>query len=115
MWDRYQSNPGIDHWKTTKKVLRYLQGTKDYMLTYKRSDHFEVIDYLDSDYVGCVDSKNYTFGYIFLLTEGVVSWKTAKQFMIATSTVETLSHALRPHFKHYGCETLLQDLVLLTI
>ena len=29
---RYQSNPGMDHWRPTKKVLRYLQGTKDYIL-----------------------------------------------------------------------------------
>ena len=28
MLGRYQSNPGLDHWKATKKVLRYLQGTK---------------------------------------------------------------------------------------
>ena len=26
--DRYQSNPGIEHWKLVKKVLRYLQGMK---------------------------------------------------------------------------------------
>jgi hypothetical protein len=26
MLGRYQSNPGIDHWKAVKKVLRYLQG-----------------------------------------------------------------------------------------
>ena len=31
---RYQSNPGIDHWKVTKKVIRYLQGTNDYMHVY---------------------------------------------------------------------------------
>ncbi|TYJ97922.1 F-box/FBD/LRR-repeat protein [Cucumis melo var. makuwa] len=41
MLGRYQSNPGMEHWKAAKKVLRYLQGTKDYMLTYKRSDHLE--------------------------------------------------------------------------
>ncbi|GMI78221.1 cysteine-rich RLK (RECEPTOR-like protein kinase) 8 [Hibiscus trionum] len=35
MLGRYQSNPGIDHWKVAKKVLRYLKGTKEYMLTYK--------------------------------------------------------------------------------
>ena len=29
---KYQSNLSIDHWKTAKKVMRYLQGTKDYML-----------------------------------------------------------------------------------
>ena len=32
MLGRYQSNPGIDHWKAANKVMRYLQGTKDYML-----------------------------------------------------------------------------------
>jgi hypothetical protein len=53
---RFQSNPGIKHWKAVKKTLRYLQGTKHYMLTYKRTDNLEVIVYSDSDFVGCVDS-----------------------------------------------------------
>ena len=35
---RYLSNPGLNHWKAVKKVMRYLQGIKDYMLTYKRSE-----------------------------------------------------------------------------
>ncbi|BAT92222.1 hypothetical protein VIGAN_07090200, partial [Vigna angularis var. angularis] len=48
MLGRYQSNPGMDHWKAAKKVLRYLQGTKEYMLTYRKSDHLEVIGYSDS-------------------------------------------------------------------
>ncbi|XP_074318039.1 uncharacterized protein LOC141654823 [Silene latifolia] len=33
----------MDYWKVAKKVLRYLQGTKEPMLTYRRSDHLEVI------------------------------------------------------------------------
>jgi len=45
MLGRYQSNPGMDQWKAAKKVLRYLQGTKNYMLTYRKSDHLEVIGY----------------------------------------------------------------------
>ena len=28
MLGRYQSNPGKDHWKAAKKVMRYLQGPK---------------------------------------------------------------------------------------
>lgn len=55
MLGRYQSNPGMDHSKAAKKVLRYLQGTKDYMLTYTRSDHLKVVGYSDSDFAGCVD------------------------------------------------------------
>ena len=38
MLGRYQSDPRFEHWKAAKKVMRYLQGTKDYMLTYKRSE-----------------------------------------------------------------------------
>ncbi|KAL6314801.1 hypothetical protein AAG906_027151 [Vitis piasezkii] len=57
MLGRYQSNPSIDHWKAAKKVMRYLQGTKDYMLMYRRTDNLEVIGYSDSDYAGCIDSR----------------------------------------------------------
>ncbi|WVZ07203.1 hypothetical protein V8G54_020549 [Vigna mungo] len=88
MLGRYQSNLGMDHWKAAKKVLRYLQGTKEYMLTYRKSDHLEVIGYSDSDYVGCVDSRKSTFGYVYLLAGGAISWKSAKQSFIATSTME---------------------------
>ncbi|KAL0427547.1 UNVERIFIED_CONTAM: Retrovirus-related Pol polyprotein from transposon TNT 1-94 [Sesamum latifolium] len=30
-------NPGIEHWKAAKKVMRYLQGTKDLQLIYKHT------------------------------------------------------------------------------
>ena len=88
MLGRYQSNPGLDHWKAAKKVLRYLQGIKEYMLTYRRSDHLEVIGYSDSDYAGCVDTRKSTCGYLYLLAGGAISWKSVKQSVIATSTME---------------------------
>ncbi|XP_075079731.1 secreted RxLR effector protein 161-like [Nicotiana tabacum] len=88
MLGRYQSNPGIDHWKAAKKVLRYLKGTKDYMLMYRRSKHLEVVRYSDSDFVGCIDTRKSTFGYLFQLAEGAILWKSAKQSVNATSTME---------------------------
>ncbi|XP_068634732.1 uncharacterized protein [Aristolochia californica] len=54
MLGKYQSNPSLDHWKTAKKVMRYLQGIKDYKLTYRRSDHLEVVGYSDFDFAACV-------------------------------------------------------------
>jgi len=88
MLGTYQSNPGLDHWKAAKKVLRYLQGTKNHMLTYKRSDDLKVIGYIDSDFAGCIDTRKSTFGYIYLLVGGAISWKSAKQSIIAASTME---------------------------
>ena len=85
---RYQSNSGIDHWRVAKNVIRYLRGTKDYMLMYKRTDSLEMISYSDLDFVGCVDSHKSTSGYIFKLVNGAVSWRSAKQTLTATSTME---------------------------
>jgi hypothetical protein len=70
MLGRYQTDPEMDHWKDAKKVLRYLQGTKNYMFTFKKSDNLEVIGYSDSDFSSCVDSKKPTSYYIFMLAGG---------------------------------------------
>ncbi|RVW39847.1 Retrovirus-related Pol polyprotein from transposon TNT 1-94 [Vitis vinifera] len=85
MLGRYLSNLGMDHWKKAKRVMRYLQRTKDYMLTYHRSSHFEIVGYSDSDFAGCLDSRRSTSGYIFMLAGGAVSWKSVKQTLIASS------------------------------
>jgi len=73
--ERYLSNRGLAHWQDAKWVMRYLQGTKDYMLTYRILDCLEVIGYTDSDYGGCLDYFKSTSGCIFMLAEGVVSFR----------------------------------------
>ena len=64
--------------KAAKKVLWYLQGIRNRMLTYKKFDHLEVIRYTDSDFVGCMDKRKSTFGYVYLLAGGVISWESEK-------------------------------------
>jgi len=51
-----------------KKVLHYLQGTKEYMLTYKRTENLEVDGYSDADFAGCVDTKKSTSGYVLTVS-----------------------------------------------
>ncbi|XP_071924906.1 secreted RxLR effector protein 161-like [Coffea arabica] len=87
MLGRYLSNSGLDHWKATKRVLRYLQKTKDYMLMYRKSDELEIIGYTDSDYTGCQDTMKSTSDYVYLLTGGGISWKSVKQSLIASFTM----------------------------
>ena len=50
-----------------KKALCYLQGTKDLMLTYRRSDSLHIEGYSDSDYAGDVDDRKSILGYVFTL------------------------------------------------
>ena len=115
MLGRYQSKSRMNHWKVTKKVMSYLQGTKDFMLTFRRSDSPEVIGYSDSDFAGCIDSRKSTFGYLFTLARGAISWKSVKQTIILHPLWKlNLWHALRPQFMDCGCRILSQDLGLLT-
>ncbi|XP_060210849.1 secreted RxLR effector protein 161-like [Lycium barbarum] len=88
MLGRCLNNPRMDHWKVVKRVMRYLQRTKDYMLTYRKSDHLEMVAYSGSDFVGCLDSRRSTSGYVFMLVGGAISWKSVKQALIASSTME---------------------------
>ncbi|CAA7037676.1 unnamed protein product [Microthlaspi erraticum] len=55
MLGRFQSNPGVAHWQAAKKVLRYLKGTRNHMLTYRRSTHPQMVGFSDSDFGGCHD------------------------------------------------------------
>ncbi|RVW23097.1 Retrovirus-related Pol polyprotein from transposon TNT 1-94 [Vitis vinifera] len=88
MLGRYLSNPRMDHWRAAKRVMRYLQRTKEYMLTYRRLDQLEFIGYSDSDFAGCQDSRRSTSCYIYLLASGAISWRSAKQTLVTSSTME---------------------------
>jgi hypothetical protein len=58
------------------------------MLSYKKSDTpLEIVGYSDSDFVDYLDIEKSTSGYIFTLTNGVISWKSSKQTITISSTI----------------------------
>ena len=61
------SNPSLIHYKAVKKVFRYLQGTKDHMLTYRCTNSLDVGGYSDVAFKGCVDDRKSTIGYIVVM------------------------------------------------
>ena len=85
---RYLSNLGQGHWVATKKVMRYLQRKKYYMLVYRKMENLEVLGYKDSDFAGCLDDLKSTSGYIFMMAGGAISWKSVKQTLRASSTMQ---------------------------
>ena len=82
---RFQSNPRTENWKLVKKVLRYLQGTKGLIMTYRRSDSPHIVGYSDSDYTG--DDRKSTSGYVFTLAGVAISCKNLKQTVTTSSTI----------------------------
>ena len=85
---RYMSNPTETHLQAAKRILRYLKGTSDYGIMYKRSSSTDLIAYTDSDYAGDSDDRRSTSGYVFLLGSGAISWASKKQPIVTLSTTE---------------------------
>ncbi len=77
------------HWNAVKHLMRYLQGTKDFKLTYApdgSSDRFTT--YSDADFAGEPDSKRSTSGYVIKMGTGAVSWASRLQSIQTLSTTE---------------------------
>lgn len=85
---RFMERPTELHFKAAKRVLRYLKGMVSFGLFYRKGGKEELIGYTDSDYVGDQDDRKSTFGFVFMLSSGAVSWSSKKQPVVTLSTTE---------------------------
>jgi len=85
---RFNSNPSEAHLTAVKRILRYLKGTVDLALKYRKSADEMLLAYSDADWAGDVDDRHSTTGNIFVMTGGAISWLSKKQSTVALSTAE---------------------------
>ena len=71
---RYMTRPMEIHLQAAKRALRYLKGTVNYGIHYKRGGEGELLAFTDSDYAGDMEDRKSTSGYVFLMGSSVVSW-----------------------------------------
>ncbi|XP_048231324.1 uncharacterized mitochondrial protein AtMg00810-like [Ricinus communis] len=75
---RYMGNSSKMHLLAAKRILRYLQGTKDFGLFYKRGIKSNLLGFTDIDYARDQDDHRSTLGYAFILGTTVISWSFKK-------------------------------------
>jgi len=85
---RFMADPTELHMQIVKRVLRYVKGTLEFGILYKRRGDAKLLAYTDSDYAGDVEDRKSTSGYVFSLSGGVISWSSKKQPVVALSTTE---------------------------
>ena len=85
---RFMENPTEMHLASAKRILRYLQGTIDYGIFYKKGEKSSLIGFTDSDYAGDQDDRKSTSGYVFMMGSGAISWSSRKQPIVTLSTTE---------------------------
>jgi hypothetical protein len=81
-------SPRDSHWKVGERILRYVRGTKGFGIRYTASEKFELVGYTDIDWAGSIYDRKRTFGYVFHMGLGVISWASKKQPIVSQSTIE---------------------------
>ena len=82
---RYMQQPHKLHWKATKRILQYIQGTRSYGIHYATNYELELVGFTDSDWEGHTIDRNSTFDYVFIFGSGPIYWSSKKQASIALS------------------------------
>lgn len=91
---RFIREPHSNHLAAAKHVLRYIKGTLNVGLQFKKQDSFNLVGYCDSDWAGDkLDRKSIT-GYVFMLGGTAITWKSTKQQTVALSSTEAEYMAL---------------------
>ncbi|XP_031278346.1 uncharacterized protein LOC116136813 [Pistacia vera] len=75
---RFMGQPTETHFKTAKRVLRYVKGSTDFGVRLRRSEDFKLVGFSDSDWAGSIDDMRSTSGYAFFLNCGAICWLSKK-------------------------------------
>ncbi|CAI7812131.1 unnamed protein product [Closterium sp. NIES-54] len=78
-----------EHWQAAKRVLRYLRGTKDHVLTLGGPSPPLLSGFNDSSWADSQPDRRSSQGYGFTLGgSGLVSWRSTRSSAIALSSCE---------------------------
>ncbi|KAH9667020.1 retrovirus-related pol polyprotein from transposon RE1 [Citrus sinensis] len=91
---QFMSDPRQPHWVACKRVLRYLKNTMNMCLSFKKSEHLDLIAYTDADWATDPDDRRSISGYCVYLGDNLVAWSSRKQGMVARSTAESEYRAM---------------------
>lgn len=89
-FSRFQEKPSDQAWNQLKRILRYLRGTTNHGLVYKRSETSDecLSCYVDADWGGDLQDRKSVSGFLYKLFDNTISWTTKKQNCVALSTTE---------------------------
>ncbi|GKC32580.1 hypothetical protein Tco_1039874 [Tanacetum coccineum] len=78
----------MHHFGEARRVLRYLAGTKNYGICFRKTKDFSLQGFTDSDWAGSIEDRKSTSDNCFVLGTGAISWSSKKQATVALSSTE---------------------------
>lgn len=84
---QFNNSYGSSHWTATKQVLRYLKGSMEEKLVFRKDD-WGITIYADANWRGYVIDRRSYSGYAFIISSAAVSWSLRKQSTVALLSTE---------------------------
>ncbi|XP_052113798.1 uncharacterized mitochondrial protein AtMg00810-like [Arachis duranensis] len=85
---QFMHQPTLLHWKSVKRILRYVKGTVDHGLLFSKSTDFRLLAFSDADWGGDLDDRKSITGFCVYLGCNLISWKSNKQTKVSRSSTE---------------------------
>ena len=87
---RYMANPGKQHWKAARRILRYLKGTPKLGITFSGNrNSIDISCYADAAFAPCIDTRRSTTAFVVYWNNAPVTWESRTQPTVAKSTTES--------------------------
>ncbi|XP_049317564.1 uncharacterized protein LOC125780091 [Bactrocera dorsalis] len=85
---QFNSNYTEEHWKSAKRILRYVKGTVQQGLLYKKTGA-DLYGVVDADWgANSTDRRSYS-GFAFIYAGSSISWEARKQRTVSLSSTES--------------------------
>ena len=83
---RFQTNPSEEHWIMLKRIMRYLNGTRNSGLTFDQRSTSILDTFVDSSFMDDPATKKSTTGYLIRYHGNNIAWKSRLQRTMSKST-----------------------------
>ncbi|KAJ0732045.1 putative RNA-directed DNA polymerase [Helianthus annuus] len=85
---QFMHKPTTTHWEALKRLFRYLHGTLNHGIFFRRHSPLQLHAFTDADWAGDRPSYRSTTGYIVYLGQNPISWSSKRQSTLARSSTE---------------------------
>ncbi len=86
---QFISNSTDDHWIVLKRILRYLNETKELRILYKRISRSLILKaWIDSSWDENSNNSKSIHEHLMFMRKGLISWKSSKQTLIVLFSIE---------------------------
>ena len=85
---QFLQSPRQKHWDAATRLVRYLKGSPGQGILLSSRNDLKLSVYCDSDWAACPLTRRSLSGYIVMLGNSLISWKTKKQKTVSRSSAE---------------------------